>query len=180
MKSLIQRFLSLVAFPLLVLFAAARPPAFGADIVWSSPTTISGDGDVSTDGSLVAAFNLNGPDITVNGVTFSAFAVTAQSHIANNGNFAFEENQGVILAPNNLGSGLPPFSNLNASYRTLLGTAISADERDVLVLTISGLTIGQRYQFQWWCNASTLASNNGFGTAAVAGNLVVLDDNTSD
>src|SRR5438876_1131689 len=57
MKSLIQRFLPLVAFSLLVLFAAVHSPAFGADIVWSSPTTISGDGDVSTDGSLVAAFN---------------------------------------------------------------------------------------------------------------------------
>ena len=160
MKSLIQRFLSLVAFPLLVLFAAARSPAFGADIVWSSPITISGGGDVSTDGSLVAAFNMNGPDVTVNGVTFSAFAVTDQSHVANNGNFAFEENQGVILAPNGLGSGLPSFSNLNANYQTLLSTAISADERDVLVLTISGLSIGQQYQFQWWCNASTLAPNN--------------------
>src|SRR5436189_1830919 len=115
---------SILSLAAAVFIAAGSPNAWawaeGSVITWGTPITISGDGDVSTDGSLVAAFNMNGPDVTVNGVTFSAFSVTDQSHIANNGNFAFEENQGVILAPNSLGSGLPPFSNLNANYQTLL------------------------------------------------------------
>src|SRR3982751_1109012 len=44
-----------------------------SSITWSSPTTITGDTDVSTTGSLVAAFNFGYSPTTVNGVTFSTF-----------------------------------------------------------------------------------------------------------
>ena len=53
-------------------------PVRAADIIWGTPTIISGDTDVSTTGTLVHAYafgNLLVPGATVNGVTFARFAV---------------------------------------------------------------------------------------------------------
>src|SRR3979411_1340934 len=41
--------------------------AEGSVITWGTPTNISGDSDVRTDGTLVAAFNMNGPAVTCDG-----------------------------------------------------------------------------------------------------------------
>jgi hypothetical protein len=152
-------------------------------ISWQIPFTISGDSDVSTDGNLVAAFNMNGPAITVNGVFFASFPVTAGTADANSGNFAFHETQGpILLAPTNLGSTQAPFSNLSANYQTLLSTGLASNELDLVVLTISGLTIGRQYEFQFWVNGSTLVPNQTVFTTASDGNLgiVNLDGNTTD
>src|SRR5512139_2740954 len=52
---------------------AATSPVQAASITWNSPVTISGDNDVSTNGTLVAAHNLNGAtgNATVNTVPFT-------------------------------------------------------------------------------------------------------------
>src|SRR3954466_3840482 len=45
--------------------------AEGSVISWGAPTTISGDSDVDIAGNVVAAFNMDGPAVVVNGVTFN-------------------------------------------------------------------------------------------------------------
>lgn len=171
-------------FSIVALFIAATSPIAragveGSVITWGSPTNISGDTNVSTAGSLVAAFNMNGPDVTVNGVTFVAFPVTGGSTSATMGNFSFTESPGILVAPTNLGSASPPFSNLSANYQTLLSSAISTSDNNSLTLAISGLIVGQTYQFQWWLNASSNFTL-GYNTTASSPNPVTLDSNTTD
>jgi len=148
-------------------FAALASSGFAvapnATISWGAPTTISGDSDVSTDGTLVGAFNMNGPTATVNGVTFASFMFTTNTPSASDGNFTFTESSHV-LAATGLGSGSPPFSNLSSSYQTLLSTALTTDDNNTLTLNISGLTIGQQYEFEFFLNGSNVS----------------LDDNTTN
>jgi hypothetical protein len=153
----------------------------GSPLIWQSPVTISGDSDVSTTGSLVAAFNMFGSAVAVNGVTFSAFNVTGGSQTATNGNFSFSESPGILTPSSSLGSASAPFSNLSANYRTLLSTAISTSDNNTLTLTMTGLTLGLTYQFQWWVNASNFNPNIGFDTTATSGpQVVTLDSNTTN
>src|SRR5438874_12160706 len=101
-------------FPLLfsvaaaLILAATTPSAWawaeGSVITWGAPTNISGDSDVRTDGTLVAAFNMNGPAVTVNGVTFASFTYPFMATTATNGSFAFAESPGHLLAASGLGS----------------------------------------------------------------------------
>ena len=164
-------------------FAALASSGFAvvpnATISWGAPTTISGDSDVSTDGTLVGAFNMNGPTATVNGVTFASFMFTTNTPSASDGNFTFTESSHV-LAATGLGSGSPPFSNLSSSYQTLLSTALTTDDNNTLTLNISGLTIGQQYEFEFFLNGSNTAGTDNFRTIASAGNSVSLDDNTTN
>jgi hypothetical protein len=173
-----------ILFSAVALFAAIDPPAFAisavAPITWNGPVTISGDTNVSTDGTLVAAFNMDGPAVTVNGVPFAAFTYTSFTTSVSNGNFTFTESPGHILTLSGIGSNSAPFSNLSANYQTLLSTAISTDENNTLTLTMSGLVAGQQYQFQWWLNVSSTGNAGGFGTTATATNSVTLDDNTTN
>jgi hypothetical protein len=100
---------------------------------------------------------------------------------ATNGNFTFTESPGHLLAESALGSGNAPFSGLSANYQSLLSTAISTDDNNTLTLTISGLTLGSDYEFQWWLNASNYdGTGSGFHTTASAPNPVSLDDNTTN
>lgn len=48
----------------------AQLHSLAAPITWGSPLVINDDSDVRTTGSLVFAYNFNGPDTTVNGVLF--------------------------------------------------------------------------------------------------------------
>jgi hypothetical protein len=155
--------------------------AEGSVITWGSPTNISGDSDVSTAGTLVAAFNMNGPAVTVNGVTFASFTYPFMATSATNGAFTFTESPGHLLAESSLGSANAPFNGLSANYQSLLSTAVSTDDNNTLTLTITGLTLGQNYIFQFWTNASNYnGTGSGFRTTASAPNPVSLDDNTSN
>ena len=166
-------------------FAAFASPGFAvvsvnAPITWGAPTTISGDSDVSTDGTLVAAFNMNGPAVTVNGVTFASFTYPFMATTATNGNFTFTESPGHMLAESNLGAANPPFNGLSANYQSLLSTAVSTDDNNTLTLNINGLTIGQQYEFEFFVNGSNTAGTDNFRTIASATNSVTLDDNTTN
>ncbi len=160
--------------------SAAYAGAEGSLLIWGNATNISGDSDVSTNGSLVAAFNMFGPDVTVNGVTFSQFNVTGGTTSATNGNFTFTETPGVLVPANNFGSASAPFSNLSANYRTLLSSAISTSDNNTLTLAIHNLTVGQIYQFQFWTNASNFNPNFGFDTVATSPLPVTVDANTTN
>jgi hypothetical protein len=150
-------------------------------VTWGAPTNITGNSDISTLGTFIAAFNMNGSAVVLNGVSFAPFAITSQTTSATNGNYMILENPGHLLAESGLGSSSAPFSSLSASYQTLLSTAVSSDDNNTITLLMNGLTIGQSYQFQWWLNASSdLGSGSGFRTTASSGNNVTLDDNVTN
>lgn len=156
----------------------ARAGAEGSVINWGTPVTISGDTNVRTDGSLVAAFNMNGNSVSVNGVPFASWTFPFMATTTTMGNFTITESPGHLLAYSNLGSTSSPFAGLSSNYQTLLSSAVSSDDNNAITLTINGLTLGQQYEFQWWVNAS--GTTSGFRTTASAPLAVSLDDNTSN
>ena len=126
-----------------------------AIITWSAATYISGNSDVSTTGTLVVARNFGGtgvPSATVNGVTFLPFAVDGTTNSFTVGN--------AKLSTPSAGDPIQPaatatFQALSAQYTTLLTTATTLKADRQYTLTLSGLTVGQAYQFQVWVNNST-------------------------
>jgi hypothetical protein len=172
--------------------ATSTVPA--ATIDWGSGAqNISGDSDVSTYGTLVDAFSLSTVDsaaaITVNGVTFAPYAFPALDWTyytgqtsTSLGNYSFSENAGLVDAYDNLSSGSGAITGLSSSYASLLSSGGSSTDFTTLALTISGLTIGQTYQFQWWDNNSSFAYSQADyvtpgDTTATAGNSVSLAAN---
>src|SRR5436305_453646 len=145
--------------------------AFASVITWSLPTDISGDSDVATAGVLVDAWSLGyritAPP-TINGVNF---VDAPQLDPATDGTFT-------LFAPNGISSsggstsGNAPFANLSAPYRNLLASEEGANPD--LFLTISGLSQGHNYLFEWWSSESDAFN---FSTTALAGNSVTLQSN---
>jgi len=182
MKGIIRRLL----IAGIALFCAANVPlvragAEGSVINWGTPSAISGDTDVRTDGSLVAAFNMNGNAVNVNGVPFASWTFPSMATTTTMGNFTITESPGHLLAYSTLGSASAPFANLSSNYQTLLSSAVSSDDNNTISLTINNLILGQQYEFQWWLNASQYnGTGSGFRTTASAPLPVTLDDNTSN
>jgi hypothetical protein len=164
---------------LLLLLAPIAPLAQAATITWGAPTNITGNADVSTNGSLVGAFNVGDTGVaatTINGVNFQSFAVPSFSMGATVGNFAISC-AGTMFSQFSFGSGNPPFSALSSEYQTLLAAATSVGSINAFTLTTSGLMVGAQYEFQWWVNDS----NGGHADhSATAGNTVTLTDNATD
>lgn len=64
-----------------VAFVGAAEPVSAATIIWGSPTTVAGDSDVDTTGTLVYAYNIGPSGVqatTINGVVFNALAFPGQ------------------------------------------------------------------------------------------------------
>jgi hypothetical protein len=193
MKTNKSTFIQLAA----VLFAAGLATSTGAaaTIDWGSGAhTITGSiSEVSTAGTIVNAFAFSTADsavsTTVNGVTFDPWAFPALDFgsysgqtTTSQGNYSFTENQGFLLGYDNLSYGSGAFSSLSAEYAVLLSSGASSTFYDTLSLTISGLTIGKTYEFQWWANNSSFASSPADGVSpgystATAGNIVGLNAN---
>jgi hypothetical protein len=155
-----------------------RDRAGAAPILWGQPTTISRDADVDTAGTLVGALNLGLPttNTTVNGVPFTGLSLT---FVQSSGPFSFSVSGVGFFGESTAGSPNPPFSALSQPYQTLLGAgsgAMGFPTAPPFLLTITGLTAGDKYEFEWWTNLS-------FGTQpqvmAAAGNGVVLSSNTT-
>lgn len=149
--------------------------ASAASIIWGAPTGIGADTDVSTNGTLLSAFNLGSSGVsttTINGVTFTGLAVSGT--LATSGNFSFSGSG--MISTNSLGSGAAPFVNLSSSYKTLLSSAAGAVNTPV-TLTISSLTVGAGYEFEWWSDNSIETTQ--YLNTATAGNAVTLNTNPS-
>lgn len=165
-------------------FLAVTPSTQAASITWGAATNISGDTDVSITGTLVNAFTVGDSGVsgsTVNGVAFQGFVAPFLSNVAINGNYSLVGVGGDFLSNNTIfGSSSAPFSALSAAYKNILNSATEVAQPDTLFLTMTGLTIGTIYQFQWWSNLSgpTLNAAQGLQTAS-AGNSVTTSDNTS-
>lgn len=167
---------------------AGSPP--NAVIDWGSgPQNITGDSDVLTIGDLVTGSNL-GPDgtvadVTVNGVTFTAVGFptsgTGTQILTGNNNTLFFEDTGFLVSYGSLGSGTGAFAGLSSNYQSLLGTAGGSSLLLTLHITLSGLTVGEQYVFQFFTNNSSLTSSTFSGTRlstnAAAGNPISLVDN---
>lgn len=154
--------------------------SLAAPIVWGAATNITGVTDVSTAGSLLAAYNFGGANVaatTINGVTFQPFAIAGNP--TTTGDFSVQESPGQLFGSNTLfGSTSAPLTNLPLSYQTLLQSGVYSQTPSAITLTMNNLTVGQTYQLQWWTNTSNGFTNNNFVTA-LAGNSVTLSPNTS-
>lgn len=175
--------LSLLAPAILLVVGHAQAALFS----WNSATNISGDTDVLNTGALVGAFNVGDGGVgatTVNGVTFNPFTVNSTGGPVSNvtvGNFNLATSD-LFLSDNTLyGSGSNPFASLSANYQALLRSATIVSNLVIdpatFNLTLSGLTLGNQYKFQWF------ASSSGPGAllhASTAGNTVTLSDNVTN
>lgn len=149
-----------------------------AIITWGAPTNISGDSDVSTVGSLVGAANLGADSFsipltspTVNGVTFTAWNSTATT---TSGIFSLGSTTGAFGTSGPVG----PVATLSTAYQALVRTG-ALNMGPTPTLTMSGLTAGNAYQFQWWASDDGLNTATAFGMAT-AGNSITLDANTTN
>ena len=167
--------------------AEAGPPL---PITWGSATTVSGDSDVSTSGTLLYAYNVGASGVssaTVNTVTFASYvfpSAQAPAQTVTVGSVTFTESPGYLWGSNSLGSSSAPFSNLSSGYKTLLGSAGGADNPVSITATLDGLTVGNQYQLQIWTSNPSNAYNpysTPIGdTTFTAGNSVTLDPNNTD
>jgi hypothetical protein len=160
-------------------------------ITWGTPTTISGDTDVDTVGTLVYAFNF-GSDTTattqtINGVTFQPFAINnnALSSTATVGNVTLTESNGYLIADVDTGSANAPFTALSANYRSLLSTEVYSSNLATMQVDLGGLTNGSAYRLQWWTNDSSdyFYAGSPFFENVIGGGAsgnVTLDSNTSN
>jgi hypothetical protein len=132
-----------------------------AGITWSSPTTISGDADVSTNGTTVYAYYMGGTGAaatTVNGVTFDSVGADPASSITL-GQVTMSTTGGTVNNHPDIfgGMGNPPFSGLSSSYQTILGSDENTSAQTpelTLTVALGGLTSGNSYQVEFWVNDS--------------------------
>ena len=160
------------------------PASHAASVAWGSSTTISADADVSTTGTLVAAYHFGNSDtvggsITVNGVQFDPFSVDGGASVTH-GSLTASALVGTLSSSSSTGSASPPFSGLSANYKTLLSNAVTKDTSSgppQVDLTFSGLTVGRSYAIQLWVNDSEATSNSAF---LAGGNFAGIDVNTTN
>ena len=160
--------------------------AQAANVIWNPVANITADTDVDNTGTLVNSANFGAApsSTTVNGVTFSPFAVIAGT-TQTIGNTTIT----------NTGAGFESFDGLgdatgiSAAYNLLLSTEVYAGgpPLETLTLTLSGLTIGESYLIQFWSNDSRAHTGantplQGRGNQYTAGISVsgFLDVNTTD
>ena len=169
---------------LLALSLAATASAHAGLVTWGPATTIVGNTDVSTSGTLVVAHNLGGtgnPPTTVNGVTFTPFVTNGPVNTLGNVTMSAASN---IVGASTFGETVGDFTTLSTSYQTLLESASytgGSTPAPTITLTLAGLTVGAQYQFQWWTNQSSFFSFDPLApapafpsTTATAGNSVTL------
>lgn len=158
----------------LALLALTTSATHASVITWGSPTAISGDSDVKTDGTLVGAINVGSASTTVNGVLFGGLTLSGTS--VNAGNFSLTTStffgSGAFFS-----SSSAPFINLTSSYQTFLGSGGGDNGPTPFTLTMNALTVGQTYEFQWWSNNS--GTSFPVVLTATAGNSVSLSSNPS-
>jgi hypothetical protein len=178
-----RTFSCLIACGLLTLSFLSTLPgttASAGPITWGSAQNISGDTDVSTNGTLLYAYNFGRASVastTVNGVTFAPFVVPDFQTSGTVGSVTITESPDYLYGYDVGGSGTTPFSNLSSAYKSLLSSAASAGLPAAITLDLGGLTPGHSYEFQWWANNSSTA-DNWFVTSASAGNAVSVSANT--
>ena len=141
-----------------------------AGITWGTPTLISADTDVNTNGTPFYAYFLGGANQTVNGATF-----TASSGNTAWGNVSFASFTGTFT-----GFAVGASINPSTAYSNVLNGGVYGSATAGTV-TLNGLTPGEAYSVQIWVNDSRGA---GSGRTEIATNVVAstatLDCNNFD
>jgi pectate lyase len=177
-----------------------------ANINWAAPQKISGDGDVSVNGTLVRAINATptnttlAVDVTLNGVAFVAARKNGSSlYLAPGGDTFLPSDTGSVGPTAGgfqaFGQGGAPFNSLSAAYSNLLCTAYWNDGTDIgntwaatagYDWTLNNLMVGKTYALQVWVNDSRLnnlgQNNPGLFTSVMDlnGNSVNLEHNVDN
>lgn len=177
-----------------------------ANINWAAPQKISGDGDVSVNGTLVRAINATptnttlAVDVTLNGVAFVAARKNGSSLYVAPGGDTFQPSDTGSVGPTAggfqaFGQGGAPFNSLSAAYSNLLCTAYWNDGTDIgntwaatagYDWTLNNLMVGKTYALQVWVNDSRLnnlgQNNPGLFTSVMDlnGNSVNLEHNVDN
>ncbi|MBU6222183.1 MAG: hypothetical protein KGR24_05460 [Planctomycetes bacterium] len=173
-----------------VAFVGAAEPVSAATIIWGSPTTVAGDSDVDTTGTLVYAYNIGPSGVqatTINGVVFNAFAFPGQLDFLNTvtvGSVNFTENPS-NLQSYDFPSSATPFASLSTAYKTMLSGGGTALLDSTITATLGGLTAGQSYRLQWWtsdpANSQGVLNETFATTTATSGSSsVTLDSNSTN
>ncbi len=170
-KQIMKKIILTITFGLALTISVEAIP-LNAPVNWGlGPQTITGDSDVSTLGTLVDAFALGNAGIsstTVNGVTFVPFVFPdfsfSNPNTVTSGNYNFTEDEfadgnGLLVNYSGLGTDSGAYITLSTGYQALLGNGGGSTAPTTLILTISGLTTGQTYLFQWWDNNSSLTTS---------------------
>jgi len=167
---------------LLPAFVLTVSPVLAAPVTWSMAMDITGDADVLVSGSLVGAYNVGDggvPAATVNGVTFAPFALNSSGGPVSSGTAGdFTLATADIFASSNTayGSTAAPFTSQSAAYQALLASATITSAPATFTLTITGLNVGNDYQFQWFANTSGAGSQS---HRVTSGNGRTILDNAS-
>ena len=168
-----------IAILAMAVVMAAGGLATASVIAWGPATDVSGDSDVSTSGTLVAAYSLgNNPNSgntnTVNGVDFTPVAITASAPGPASVSFG-----GDTLTSDAV-SGYDHFgapASFTAAYQSLLTSAAyesTGNIADPLVLTLNNLTVGRQYQFETWVNDTRSFGASRNETVGSSGDSVTL------
>ncbi|PWU15412.1 MAG: hypothetical protein C5B50_15495 [Verrucomicrobia bacterium] len=137
-------------------------------IAWGAPTTIVGDTDVTTVGTLTYAYDFSSSGSTVNGVAFTANTSTSGA----GANISFSPSFGANF--NGYGSTSNPYNALSTAYKVLLGNADFLDASGASVtITLNNLTSGHSYAVQYWVNDAR-GSSRQENLSSTGGNTVTL------
>jgi hypothetical protein len=165
--------------------AQAAPAPYLPVTSWGSATTVSGDLNVLTTGSLIYGYNFGSTSVTdqtVNGVTFSAFGTADYVNSKTVGSVTVAESPGVLEGLSSLGSASAPFSGLGTSYQSLLSTGITANNPATMTVVLGGLTTGTDYTLQVWISDASGSRNYSTRVSGgSSGNITVdLDPNVTN
>src|ERR1035438_747310 len=112
--------------------------ANAANVIWQTPTTISGVSDVSTLGNYFGSWAPNGSTLPVNGVTFQAF-----SDLPGLGtSFDNSTGPGTFASP----------GTSDGNYNTLLTAGAFGNTASSYTVNWSGMTPGDLYLVELWVN----------------------------
>jgi uncharacterized protein (DUF2141 family) len=155
-----KRTIGVVAVSVLLMAASAQ-----AVITWDTAQNITGDSDVSLEGTLVRADRMKSDATTVNGVEFADSLTVPVPGMLLGGYTSDPLVDDWRFTPINdwadfnaysdgFGSASAPFSELSAAYQTLLKGARIAEPGFLSTFTLGALTTGQEYLVQVWANDS--------------------------
>jgi hypothetical protein len=138
--------LNLALSALAVFAALGLAPAANAQITWGTAQNITGDTDVLTTGTLVFAYDWQGPEgsTTVNGVAF-----TGETNAASPTDLTLPP---MVYFPNACMINAAPYNELSAAYSNILSGELYNVGTAPLTFTIGGLTSGNFYSVQFWVN----------------------------
>ena len=151
-----------------VISLACLTSSHAATVVWGAAQNISGDTDVSTNGTFNRAYIFGNVPWTVNGVAFTAFTGNVSGDT-----MSLNQDPG-------FGDGAPgtPYGSLSTEYQNLLYYGAWAYPSATASFTLNSLTAGYTYQVQIFANDSrSLGSGR---SMALTGSSTLLDYNTTD